>query len=99
MIREVIEVADNPEESRYEIRVDGVLAGFADYRPRPGRIVITHTEIGEEFGGRGLGGTLVREALDSARAAGLTVTPLCGFVAEYIRRHPEYQELVAEPGA
>lgn len=94
----MIEVAHNPEASRYEIRVDGVLAGFADYRLRPGgRIVITHTEIGEEFGGRGLGSTLVREALDSARAAGLTVTPLCPFVAEYIRRHPEYQDLVDRP--
>lgn len=91
----MIEVADNPEKSRFEIRVDGTLAGFADYRTRPGRIVLTHTEIDAEFGGRGLGSRLVREALDSARAAGLGVTPHCGFVAEYIRRHPEYQDLLA----
>ncbi|WP_433498018.1 GNAT family N-acetyltransferase [Sphaerimonospora sp. CA-214678] len=96
----MIEVAHNPEASRYEIRVDGVLAGFADYRTRPGaRMVFTHTEISEEFGGRGLGSRLIREALDSARAAGATVTPLCEFVAEYIRRHPEYQDLVEIPGA
>lgn len=94
----MIEVAHNPEASRYEIRVDGVLAGFADYRTRPGRIVFTHTEISEEFEGRGLGSRLVREALDSARAAGVTVTPLCDFVADYIRRHPEYEDLVDRPG-
>lgn len=95
----MIEVAHNPEASRYEIRVDGVLAGFADYRTRPGRIVFTHTEISEEFEGRGLGSRLVREALDSARAAGVTVTSLCDFVADYIRRHPEYEDLVDRPGA
>lgn len=92
----MIEIIDNPGQSRFEIRVDGTLAGFADYRPRPGGIALTHTEIDEKFGGSGLGSRLVREALDHARSAGLTVTPLCGFVAEYIRRHPEYQDLVAD---
>jgi predicted GNAT family acetyltransferase len=91
-----VEVADNPDASRYEITVDGRLAGFADYHARPGRLVFTHTEVDDEFEGQGLGSRLVRGALDSARAAGLRVVPRCPFVARYIQRHPEYRDLVAE---
>jgi predicted GNAT family acetyltransferase len=92
----VTEVINNTEASRYEIRVDGKVAGFAEYRLRPGKIVFVHTVIGEEFEGKGLGGVLVHNALDAAREAGLTVIPLCPFVAGYIRRHPEYRDLVDE---
>ncbi|WP_308250358.1 GNAT family N-acetyltransferase [Sphaerisporangium fuscum] len=91
-----IKVSDNAEAARFEITVDGRLAGFAEYRRRPGRLVFTHTEIGDEFEGQGLGSRLVREALDSVRAEGLSIVPLCRFVRRYVERHPEYQDLVAE---
>jgi uncharacterized protein len=90
----VTEVVDNAEAARYEIRVDGELAGIAQYRLRPGKIVFTHTVIHDQFEGQGLGGKLVSEALDRSRAAGLKVAPLCPFVAGYIERHPEYLDLV-----
>ncbi|GII52959.1 N-acetyltransferase [Planotetraspora thailandica] len=90
------EVVDNTEAARYEIRVDGELAGIAQYRLRPGKIVFTHTVIHDEFEGKGLGSKLVSTALDRARAAGLKVVPLCPFVAGYIERHPEYRDLVDE---
>lgn len=92
---EEITVTDNPEARRFEIRVDGTVAGFADYHLREDRIVLRHTEINPAYGGRGLGGRLVAAALDAARDAGLTVVPHCPFVARYIERHPEYQDLVA----
>jgi predicted GNAT family acetyltransferase len=91
-----IEVADNPAAERYEVKVDGRLAGFAEYRRRPGRIVFTHTEVDDEFEGQGLGSRLIRGALDEARAAGVSIVPRCPFVAGYITRHPEYRDLVAE---
>ncbi|ETK31116.1 GNAT family N-acetyltransferase [Microbispora sp. ATCC PTA-5024] len=90
------EIADNPGKSRYEITVDGRLAGFAQYKLRGDTIVFTHTEIGEEFEGKGLGSALVRTALDGARDAGLTVAPLCPFVSAYIKRHQEYADLVGD---
>jgi predicted GNAT family acetyltransferase len=93
---DVIEVADNPQAARYEVTLDGRLAGFAEYRLKADKIVLVHTEILPEFEGKGLGGRLASAALDGARDAGLTVVPLCPFMADYIKRHPQYADLVAE---
>ncbi len=89
------EVTDAANASRFEIRDDGVLAGFAEYRLQPGRIVFPHTEIDPAFGGRGLAKTLTREALDTARSRSLQIVPLCSFVAKFIRDNPTYADLVA----
>ncbi|HEX6446812.1 MAG TPA: GNAT family N-acetyltransferase [Streptosporangiales bacterium] len=89
-------VVDVPEKARFELRVDGERAGLVQYRMLPGRIVLIHTEVEDRFQGRGLAGRLARAALDSARERGLQVTPLCPYVADYIRRHPEYVPLVDE---
>jgi uncharacterized protein len=89
------EVVDVPEKSRYELRLDGRLIGLAAYRRRDGRISFTHTEVDESCEGRGFGSRLAAAALDDARRQGLRVLPLCPFIAHYVERHPEYQELVA----
>ena len=87
-------VADAPERHRYEIRVDGALAGYAVYVVKGNRWLFVHTEIADEFEGRGYASTLVREALDDIRARGITIVPLCPFVAAWIERHPDYDDLV-----
>ena len=89
-----VRVIDQPVEQRYEAYVDGVLAGFAEYVPRPGRLVFTHTEVDPDFEGRGVGGALAAAALDDVRRRGLRATPRCPFIAGYIRRHPAYADLV-----
>ncbi len=89
-------VRDAPDRSRFEITVDGRLAGFAEYRSRPGRIVFTHTEVDDAYQGQGLASRLIRAALDHARRGNLVVTPLCAYVAAFIRRHPDYLGLVDE---
>lgn len=91
-----IEVADNPERERYEIRVGEELAGFTQYRLRPGLIAFVHTEIDERFEGQGLGGRLIAFALDDVRARELAALPFCPFVSAYIQRHPEHVDLVPE---
>jgi uncharacterized protein len=91
-----IEVADRPAQRRYEIRVDGELAGVAEYRSRPGRIEFTHTRVEDRFEGHGLGGRLVSFALEDARSRGLAVLPHCPFVRSYIQDHTEYAALVPE---
>lgn len=95
---EEITVTDDPAAQRFTIFVDGRAVGFADYRLDGDKIVFTHTEINAEYGGRGLGGRLVGAALDASRDTGLSVVPLCPFVARYIDRHPEYQPLLAGKG-
>jgi len=91
------EVIDVPEASRYELRLDGRLVGLAAYRRRDGRIAFTHTEVDEACEGGGFGSRLAAAALDDARREGVAVIPLCPFIAHYIDRHPEYEELVV-PG-
>jgi hypothetical protein len=93
---ETVEVADHPESERYEVRVDGALAGFAEYKRGPGQLAFTHTEVDKAFGGRGLAGRLARASLDDARAAGVSVLPFCPFYRDWIGKHPEYLELVPE---
>jgi predicted GNAT family acetyltransferase len=88
------QVVDVPERDRFEILVDDELAGFAEYRRRPGLLAFTHTEIDPAFEGKGLGSRLVRGALDAVRAEGLEVLPFCPFVNEYLVRHPELADLV-----
>lgn len=92
-----IEVRDNPEQTRYEIRVDGELAGFAQYERTDGRLIVIHTEIDERHQGRGLAGKLVAAVLDVAREAQLQVRPDCPYVRTYLGKHPEQLDLVA-PG-
>lgn len=87
-------VGDNPSANRFEIRVDGELAGFAEYRRAGAVLSFTHTEIDAAFEGRGLGSTLVRGALEAARDRHLAVLPFCPFVRGYLQRHPEYLDLV-----
>jgi hypothetical protein len=92
------QVRDSPEESRYEIRLDDRLAGFAQYRLNDDRITIFHAEIDPEYRRRGLGDELAHDALEDVRRRGLELVPRCPFIASYVRRHPdEYLELVA-PG-
>lgn len=96
MVDEQVRIVDRPEARRYEALVDDRLAGFAEYRELPGRIVFIHTEVAAEFEGRGVGGRLAAGALDDVRARGLGVTAKCPFIAAYIRRHPEYADLLRE---
>src|SRR5438034_9720751 len=87
------EITNNTGQSRYEIHLDGKLAGFAKYRLSGARTVFTDTEIDPAFEGHGLGSTLARGALDEVRRGGRTVVPLCPFIKDCVDRHPEYQHL------
>jgi uncharacterized protein len=91
-----VQVSNNPEEHRYEVRADGDLAGYTVYRERPGLIVFVHTEIAPRFEGHGLASQLIRTALEDAKDRELQVLPFCPFVNGYIDRHREYVELVPD---
>jgi predicted GNAT family acetyltransferase len=88
------EVKDNTALHRFEIHVDGALAGFAAYHRNGAAVTMTHTEIDSAYEGKGLGSVLARHALDALRAEGAALIPVCPFIRGYVQRHPEYQDLV-----
>lgn len=92
-----IQVRPAGAERRYEITVDGVLAGFAEYQEEDGRTLFTHTEVFPEFGGRGLAGVLAEKALTSEHEQGRTLVPLCPFIAGWLRKHPDFPGQVEWP--
>ncbi len=88
-----VEVVDAPERQRYEALRDGSVLGFAAYQKTDELVVFTHTEVDPDLEGQGVGGTLVRAALDHVRELGLRVLPICPFVQSWMARHPEYADL------
>jgi uncharacterized protein len=91
---ENIAVQDNPGKSRYELVLDERVVGEILYRLEPDHVELLHTEVLPSVEGKGLGARLVAGALDDIRARGLHVVPFCPFVRSYIRRHPDYADLV-----
>jgi uncharacterized protein len=90
-----VQTSNQPEEQRYEGRVDGELAGFAAYQLDGDRIVFTHTEVDDAYEGQGVGSAIVRFALEDVRGRGdLRVVPRCPFVRSWIEQHPEFAPLV-----
>jgi uncharacterized protein len=74
--------------SRFELTVDGQVGELA-YRRNGKRLVLIHTEVPPELEGRGIGGQLVRSAVERAARDGLTIVPLCPFARGWLQRHPE----------
>jgi predicted GNAT family acetyltransferase len=79
----------NEAASRYEILDDGEVVGFADYRVAGDTVEFPHTEITPLRRGEGLGAELVGFALADVRRSGRRVVPLCWYVAQHVRDHPE----------
>jgi predicted GNAT family acetyltransferase len=89
-----LNIIDNPATGAFETTIDGFRA-FADYRIADGKMILPHTVVPPALGGRGIAGKLVEAALARARAEGLIVVPACSYVAAYMQRHPEMQDLLA----
>ena len=87
-------VIDNTSRSRFEYEADGRTA-FIDYRRAGSVLSLTHASVPSELEGRGIGSAMVRDTLDLIRERGETVVPLCSFVDAFIRRHPDYSDLLA----
>ena len=90
-----VEVVDVPTRQRYEARIGDRVAGFTTYRAVQGRLILVHTEVDPELEGRGIGNRLAAGVLDDIRARGLKMTVKCPFIAAFLKRHPDYLDLVA----
>jgi predicted GNAT family acetyltransferase len=87
-------VRDNKVLGRFELDVEGAVA-FANYRLTPQAVIITHTETPRALRGRGVASELVKGALELIRADGHKVIAGCGFVVDYLYKHPEFADLTA----
>ena len=92
---DTITLADNPTAHRFELRKAGVVAAYAEYELLPHAVKFTHTEVLPGNEGQGLGSKLAKFALDEVRARGLKAVPVCEFIAGYIQKHAQYQDLLA----
>lgn len=88
-------IQDNTTESRYEAHVDGEVA-FVEYVMSKDGLILSHTEVPKSLRGHGVAQKLVRGILDRLRDEERTMVPLCPFVLSYVKRHPEYLDVVAE---
>jgi uncharacterized protein len=91
-----ISVMNEPAKSRYGGRAGDRLAGYVSYRQSRGTIALLHTEVDADFEGEGVGGALVSAVLEDLRGRDLEVLPFCPFVNSYLRKHPEFVDLVPE---
>ena len=85
-------ILNNTTLNRYELDINGSTA-FANYRLAPGKVIITHTETPPALRGRGIASRLVQGALEHIRADGLKVVAGCGFVVDYLDKHPEFADI------
>lgn len=88
-----VKINDVAERNRFEARIEGRLAGYADYLRSANLVVYPHTEVDPAFEGQGVGGALARAALEDARRRDLPVLVTCPFITGWMGRHPEYTDL------
>lgn len=87
----------NEEKKRFELQVDGHVAFIEYILTNQNVMYLTHTEVPVALEGKGVGSSIVVKALNYIRSNGYTLAPLCPFVAAYLKRHPEWKEILA-PG-
>lgn len=91
-----ISVVDLPDRERFEARNEsGAVVGFMTYQVTGKIVAYTHAEVLPEFEGKGVGSLIARAVMDDARARGRTVVPVCPFLAKWLDRHHEYDDIVA----
>lgn len=91
-----LKLVDNPDQSRVELWADDSFIGFVGVqRMGDGTVELQHTIIDERFSRQGYARTLITLVLDSCRASGALIHPTCTYVQDYLRRFPQYADLVA----
>lgn len=88
-------VTHNADQDRYEIHVDNILAGFTQAFEDGDVVTFPHTVVFDQFEGQGLASELVTGALDDIRVRGKKIVATCPYVARFVEKHPDYQDLLA----
>jgi predicted GNAT family acetyltransferase len=88
-----LDIVHNQAAKRFETSIDGQ-TGYISYQESADKLVYDHTIVPQQLGGQGVGSVLVKHALNYAREQNKKVVPQCSFVASYISKNPEYQDLI-----
>ena len=93
-----VQVVHVPENSRYEIHVDGEVVGFTLAKEGDdGAVLFSHTKVDDAYEGEGLASKLVAGALDDVRNRGRKIEVTCEYVLGFLEKHPEYKDLFEDP--
>lgn len=84
----------NNARHRFEMMTDGKLSFVEFQQADDETLALVHTEVHPDLEGKGVGSKLVKSVLDYARNSNLYIMPYCPFVTAYLKRHPDYQDLV-----
>jgi predicted GNAT family acetyltransferase len=90
-----VSVEKGPE--KFTVEVEGKAVGLAAFGERDGQRVFFHTEVDDQYGGRGLATVLIDEALKATRADGLRIVAVCSMVSAYVKKHHEFDDIVDPP--
>jgi predicted GNAT family acetyltransferase len=85
------------EADKFTVSVEGKAVGLAAFKERDGQRIFFHTEVDDEFGGRGLATVLVSEALSATRTDGLRIVAVCPMVSAFVKKHHEFDDIVDRP--
>ena len=91
---EKLQVVHNTQQTRFEIQAEGHLA-VLEYVMRGNKMIFTHTGVPRPLEAQGIGSRLARAGLEFARQNSHLIVPACEFMEVYVRRHPEYKDLVS----
>ena len=91
---EAYKLTDNKDKKQYEFHIEGFTPKIEYIKNNNGEIYLTHTEVPDQLGGRGIGSELVKQVLENIEKQGLRLVPLCPFVAGYIQKHPDWKRIV-----
>jgi predicted GNAT family acetyltransferase len=91
---EELMVVNNKDQSRFQVEFDNGETAFIEYKMLPGKITFIHTEVPKDMGGRGIAGQLAKFALDYARAGHLRINIYCSYIAAYVKKNHDYDDLI-----
>jgi predicted GNAT family acetyltransferase len=90
-------VVNDREAERFVLPLHGPEPAYIDYSlGSDGVVNLLHAEVPVAARGHGVGAELVRETLELARREGFRVVPICPFVVAWLRRHPDFGDVLAE---
>lgn len=86
----------NEATSQFEVQLDDDLA-YIDYKWYNEMLILLYIFVPPAYRGKNISSVLIHHALEYAKSKGVKIKVFCPYIAKYIRMHPEYQELLAQP--